>query len=162
MDIPKRKRIRLANYDYHQAGGYFITICTYEKRHILSAIENAPNTRVVLTELGEIAQRILMELPAQYGFSLDEYVIMPNHIHLLLTKDADRNEKSIGQLIGAFKSTVGNHWYKVCDAKGITAGKIWQRNYYDHIIRNQTDYIEKCKYIVENPDKWSLDELYSK
>jgi hypothetical protein len=60
------------------------------------------------------------------------------------------------------KSLAVNKWCKVCDARGTTAGKVWQRNYYDHILRNEADYIEKRKYIEENPDKWCLDDMFIK
>ena len=163
MDMPKRKNIRLSNYDYSQVGGYFITICTQDKKQILSCVEKGTEcfrANVALTELGQIAQKVMEELPAQYGYCLDAYVIMPNHIHMLLMKEAKESDKTVGQLIGAYKSLVANRWYKVCDIKGIAAGKIWQRNYYDHILRNEADYLEKRKYIEENPAKWNLDELY--
>jgi len=167
MDMPKRKNIRLSNYDYSQAGGYFITICTQDKKQILSRIEEVTTytrANVVLTELGQIAQKVMEELPERYGYCLDTYVIMPNHIHMVLFRKTEMkdNAKTVGQLIGAIKSLTTNNWCKICDARGITAGKIWQRNYYDHILRNEADYAEKRKYIDENPDKWHLDDLYVK
>ena len=159
--MQKRKNIRLAEFDYSQSGGYFITICTDKKRQILSRVVVSSETeraKVELTELGRLALETMNKLTPKYGFRLDTYVIMPNHIHMVIFKEAE--EKTVGMLIGAIKSVVTNRWCAVCDEKGVQAGKIWQRNYYDHILRNEADYIEKRKYIEDNPDKWHLDELH--
>jgi len=161
MELRKRKDIRLSEYDYSQTGGYFVTICTHDKKQILSRIETGTaytKANVVLTELGQIVRDVLEVLPERYGFRLEACVIMPNHIHMLLMKETQESNKTVGQVMGAFKSLVTNQWCKVCDARGMTAGKLWQRNYYDHILRNEADYIEKRRYIEENPDKWHLDE----
>ena len=87
---------------------------------------------------------------------------MPNHIHMLVTIENGENGGSIsvGRFIGAFKSIVSNRWSAVCTRRGVIMGKLWQRDYYDHIIRNEADYLEKWKYIDENPDKWAEDDLY--
>ena len=114
--------------------------------------------KVTLSEFGGIANNVLHELAGRYGFELDAYVIMPNHIHVILFKTGNSNH-SVGQFVGAFKSAVSTRWYRVCDQRGITAGKLWQRNYYDHILRNEADYLEKRKYIEDNPDKWGQGDL---
>ena len=165
MDTVKRKNIRLSQYDYSQPGGYYITVCSQDRKCIFSSIQQSTEIErsgVILTELGEIAENVLRTLPDQYGFLLDAYVIMPNHIHMVLIKEKniEEKQKTVGQFVGAFKSLVTNYWCKICNARGITAGKLWQRNYYGHILRNQADHLEKIKYIDENPDKWAGDELY--
>ena len=114
---------------------------------------------VKLSEFGEIAERVLQEYSARYGFILDTYVIMPNHIHAILLKQ-NKTAISVGQFVGAFKSLVSTQWYKICDQRGIVAGKLWQRNYFDHILRNDADHMEKLRYIDENPDKWQMDKLF--
>ena len=167
MDTVKRKDIRLSDYDYSQQGGYYITICTQDRKCVLSKVRQGTGMErscVILTELGEIAENVLRTLPAQYGFLLDAYIIMPNHIHTVLIKKKNiaEKQKTVGQFVGAFKSLVTNRWCKVCDARGIMVGKLWQRNYYDHILRNRADYYEKVKYIDENPGKWHMDDLYIK
>ena len=164
MDVPRRKNIRLAHYDYGRSGGYYITICTHEKRQILSRIiidSEYERARIVLTELGRIICETMEELTPKYGFRLDASVIMPNHIHFLVFKESEENDKTVGVLIGAIKSVATNRWCKVCDKKNMHAGKLWQRNYYDHILRNEADYMEKLRYIQENPDAWAQDDLYT-
>ena len=156
MERPSRKNIRLAGYDYSSQGGYFITICTHGRRCLLSRILPGTATvhaEVVLSELGKIAAETLHQLARDHGLTVDTYVIMPDHIHIILflPENAPCN---IGRFLGAFKSLTATRWYKVCDRLGVTAGKIWQRNYYDHILRNEADHLEKRKYIEENPDKW--------
>ena len=164
MEPTKRKNIRLPKYDYTQNGGYFITICTHEKQKTLCRIvsgEEGSCLDHILSQWGGTVKRVLEELPTTYGFRLDSYVIMPNHIHMILVKESGESDKTIGELIGAIKSLAANRWYRLCDSKGTTAGKLWQRNYYDHILRGEEDYLEKRKYIEENPVKWHLDELYT-
>ncbi|MBQ8835142.1 MAG: transposase [Oscillospiraceae bacterium] len=164
MEYVKRKNIRLPDYDYSQEGGYFVTVCTHERRctlsHIIPGTEQ-DRARVSLSDLGKIADEILLSLPERYGFVLDACVIMPNHIHIIIMKRTVAAAK-VGQFVGAFKSSVSTRWYKECDRRGNVAGKLWQRNYYDHVLRNEADHLEKLRYIDENPDKWQMDELYGK
>ena len=115
---------------------------------------------VQLTELGQIVDDALTELSAQYGIRIEACTIMPNHIHLILMiEDA---EITVGRFVGAVKSVASNHWRKICDSRNILMGRLWQRDFYDHILRSEADYMEKLKYIDENPDKWMQDELYNK
>lgn len=164
MELDKRKNIRLREFDYSQEGGYFITLCTHQRRCMLSQI--CPGTEmnrasVILSDLGCIADAVLKQVSSRYGFRLDAYVIMPNHIHMVLVKQEGRESGiTVGRMVGAYKSIVADQWFKICDQQGITAGKLWQRNYYDHILRNEKDYYEKIRYIDENPDKWRLDDMY--
>jgi len=163
MQLVKRKRMRLEGYDYSQNGGYFVTFCTYDRRCILPRIHTGNERNrasVELTELGQIVDDTLMELSAQYGTRIAAYSIMPNHIHMiLLIEDA---EITVGRFVGAVKSVVSNRWRKICDSRNILMGRLWQRDFYDHILRSEADYLEKLKYIDENPDKWMQDELYNK
>ena len=165
MTIYKRKSIRLCNYDYSQEGGYFITICTEKRRNLLSHIfENGECERAVVkyTRIGQIVEVALLQTAAQQEIVLDSYVIMPNHIHAIvfLEKNTERNLK-LGNFVGSFKSIAANRWINVCKAEGYIAGKLWQRNYYEHILRNEKDYLEKRKYIEDNPDQWRMDKEYA-
>ena len=162
MDLPNRKSLRLKYYDYTKAGGYFITLCTHNHKWILSSVTPSTDGRrpqIILTELGRIAQSTLLEISTKQGIHIDSYVVMPNHIHMIVFIMDNPNSTSTGRFIGAFKSLVAKHWRDACNARGTTAGKLWQRNYYDHVLRNHQDYVEKLKYIDENPDKWHLDDL---
>lgn len=145
-DHPNRKWVRLKNYDYSTEGAYFITICTVNKEHLLSEIiDRGPlePPEIKLTTIGEIARSYLMTIPG-----IDHYVIMPNHIHLIILKE---NGKPISSDIRSFK--------------GLTSKKaghpIWQKYYYDRVIRNEEEYRIKWKYIDDNPAKWINDEYYS-
>ena len=157
MEFKRRKQLRLKNYDYKNNGAYFITICTVGKRHILGKIVGgdayiAPH--IELSEYGVTVEKYVKNIKG-----LDTYTIMPNHIHMIIrigldsdgTMWASSPTRGIPQLIKSFKTMVS----KEC---GTT---IFQRSYYDHIIRSEADYMEKQKYILPNPGKWVEDEYYS-
>ena len=144
-DLPNRKWPRLKNYDYSTEGYYFITICTQDRKPILSEIVRTSDVSfdVSLTDYGRTAESFLKAING-----IDKYVIMPNHIHMIIHKT---NGKNIANDIRSFK--------------GLTTKKIgrpiWQQYYYDHVIRDKDDYLIKWNYIIENPLKWGDDE-YSK
>ena len=160
MEYPKRKNMRLKGYDYSKEGCYYITICTSGRRCILSEVEDSGlNHRpyVKLSRMGIIANEVLREVAEQSGVRICAYVIMPNHIHLLISLESD-SKITVGRFVGALKSITANRWRKLEDETGME--KLWQRDYYDHIIRNEKDYLEKLQYIDCNPDKWKDDELW--
>ena len=187
QEIPKRKHPRLKLYDYSQPGGYFITICTANRKCILSNISIAPtvpdndtvgrglapavpdgNTvgrglapaEINLSKWGEIVEKELLDLENAFPFlRLDRYVIMPNHIHAILIITAEAAGASPRPTIMDM----------ICHFKSITTRKckllgyegiLFQASFYDHIIRNGQDYDEISKYIEENPLNWYYDELY--
>ncbi|MBR5113681.1 MAG: transposase [Oscillospiraceae bacterium] len=133
----------MADYDYSKEGFYFLTVCTRERKQILSEIvsdDTERRVKVKLSPLGTIVQSFIETIPG-----IDKYVIMPNHVHLIVHKT---NGKSLFSDIRSFKSLV---------TKRIGVS-IWQDSYYDHVIRNREDYLEKWRYIDENPAKWAEDE----
>lgn len=157
MEFKRRKQLRLKNYDYKNNGAYFITICTVGKRHILGKIVGgdayiAPH--IELSEYGVTVEKYVKNIKG-----LDTYTIMPNHIHMIIrigfdsdgTMWASSPTRGIPQLIKSFKTMVS----KEC---GTT---IFQRSYYDYIIRSEPDFTEKQNYILSNPGKWVEDEYYS-
>ena len=157
-----RKNPRLADYDYSQQGGYFVTLCTHKKRCTLSRI--VPGTaiepvKIRLTELGQIASDMVSEIETRYAITVPCFVVMPNHIHLLVMKDEKAGNTPLGQIIGGYKSLITKRWRELCNSRGVIMGDVWQRNYYDHILRNDDDYLEKAQYILTNPDRWCKDEL---
>lgn len=172
MDLPKRKTNRLKGYDYSQNGGYFITICTHSKKHILSSISRDSPCGcpcIKLTSLGKIVEETILDIQNNPNITVDKYVIMPNHIHLLLIvhKDESGSERTaaravptISDIIGALKSKTSVKWLKTCKANNTQSGAIWQRSFYDHIIRGERDYEEIWQYIDENPLRWDLDCFY--
>ena len=162
MNYPKRKNIRLEGHDYRENGGYYLTICTDQKRCILSSISKGNGTEravTALTSLGQIVQQTIEETATKYEVIIDSYVIMPNHIHMIIILD-EQSRISVGRFVGVIKSVTANRWGKVCESDGIRTGKIWQRNYYDHILRNESDYREKRRYVEDNPDRWNADDLF--
>jgi len=150
--ILHRKPNRLKNYDYSSQGVYFITVCTKDRKCILSQIVGgdvliAPQTN--LTHCGEIARKYIESMPG-----IDKYVIMPNHIHLLIAIDglmkASAPTISVPNLIRSFKVLVSKE----------IGQSIWQRSYHDHIIRDEEDYINHLQYIEDNPAGWLEDKYY--
>ncbi len=165
-ELPQRKPTRLKNFDYSTSGTYFITICTQNRKNLLSTIsavgEGSPLPQ--LSHYGKIVDEWIRKLPDQYReISVDHYVIMPNHIHLLLTvtKDDGRGDPSptVDAAVGWLKyhATI-----EINKARRTSGEKIFQRSFYDHIVRDYNDYCEIHNYIHENPIRWQHDKLYLK
>jgi REP element-mobilizing transposase RayT len=177
MEYKARKSTRLETFDYNSVGAYFITICTQNKEHLLSQIilkdsfvgtgvPDGPQTSkeifVELTEYGKIADKYINQLNDFYeNISVDDYIIMPNHIHLLInihdngpsgtpvpTKlvcvENSIQNSIISQFISTFKRFSNKEYGK----------NIWQMRSFDHIIRDNKDYEFHIRYIRENPLKW--------
>lgn len=162
MELPKRKRNRLTNWDYDQGGAYFITICTHEKKHLLGKVVgggvlDAPH--VALSRAGSCAEHRLLEMERIYPYiSLPHYIIMPNHIHFLIgieqpgtSGTPSPTNQRLPSFISTFKRFTNREYGR----------ELWQRSYYDHIIRDETDFLLHARYISENPQKWREDEYYA-
>ena len=172
-ELPKRKSPRLKNFDYHAIGAYFITICTQNRRCILSRIVGTgvlDCPQIELTNYGEIADKYINQLNDFYDhLSVESYVIMPNHIHILLWVKKSQNTMENGQsrtpvptnnakANSAFSQFVST-FKRFCNKE--YGNNIWQARSNDHIIRNREDYEEHLRYIYENPMRWYYDELYT-
>ena len=159
MEFPKRKQNRLTEYDYSTPNAYFITICVEKRKNLfwtdVGAIIDRPEN-VPLTSIGNMVQQCILDIPKHYpAITVDHFVIMPNHIHLLLQIHTDDNGRSmiaptISRVIRLMKGTVSR-------GAGFS---VWQKGFYDHVIRNRKDYQEIWNYIEGNPGKWSEDTLY--
>ena len=172
-ELPKRKPTRLGGFDYSTNGAYFITICTQNRKNILSKIVgtgvlDCPQNR--LTKYGEIADKYIKQLNDFYDhLSVESYIIMPNHIHLLLFVKENNNVMQFGQSRTPVPTNV-ERANSVC-SKFVSTFKrfcnkeygenIWQSRFHDHIIRNREDYEEHLRYIHDNPIMWQFDELYT-
>jgi len=188
--IHYRQSIRLKDYDYTSDGAYFLTICAQNKEHRFGDIIDG---KMILNPAGEMIRKWLRELENKFkNISLDEYIIMPNHIHLIIfimnvvvgvdlcvnpentTKQnlshiqgrhtglslrPAQQQTNISQIIQWFKTMTTNEYIRNVKQNNWEPfdKKIWQRNYYDRIIRSEKELDKIKKYIFENPSKWELD-----
>ncbi len=163
--IHHRRSIRLRGYDYSQAGAYFVTLCTHERACLFGAVEGEV---VCLNEAGRVVQRAWDELPKNFPvIELDAFVVMPNHVHgIVVLNDGGAISKghknlfevnrapTIGEIVRAYKARCTRDINCLRGAKG---QPIWQRNYYEHIIRNESSLQEIREYIANNPAQWATD-----
>lgn len=171
-----RKSLRLAGYDYTQSGAYFVTICADERTCLFGAIEN---DSMVLSDFGQIlVEEWLKTAVVRSKVALGEYVVMPNHFHGIVVLTDDGSAKgtdtkgtarrapterfgapiagSLPTIIRAFKSAVTK---RINEIRQSPATSVWQRNYYEHIVRNEADYERIAEYIAYNPKRWVEDSL---
>jgi putative transposase len=157
MRRPKRKRMRLENYDYSKSGMYYLTICSKDNLCIFSRISGIHSPQTELSEYGLLIEKTLDWLDKNNEhFSIDCYIIMPNHLHVILVieNSEDGSQSPAGALVPKFVSSLKRHTNKM--SKTV----LWQRGYYDHIIRNHEDYLSRRQYIESNPAKWAEDKYY--
>jgi len=171
-EIHHRKSIRLRHYDYSQSGAYFITMCTHNRECLLGEIIDR---EMVLNDAGEITQHYWLEVPNHFpNVVLDEYIVMPNHVHGIIVSNDNvgarhavplqqaeqfgkPTRQSIPTIIRSFKSAVTN---QINQTHQNTGSSVWQQNYYEHIIRNEIELNKTREYIVYNPINWTTDENY--
>jgi len=169
MKLPTRKKNRLSNYDYNSIGVYFITICTTDRKCIFwkdyhfstdAVSGNSVGASIArqqehLSSYGQVVLSAIKNIPTYYPcVNVDNYAIMPNHVHLLLSL----NEAGGRAMLAPTISTV------VAQTKGFVTKQlgfsIWQKTFHDHIVRNQNDYDSIWQYIQDNPFKWDEDEFF--
>lgn len=175
--LPKRKHLRLQEYDYAQEGAYFVTVCTNGKVCLFGDIVDG---KMVLNDAGLMVEKCWNAIPEHFPHvGLDYYVVMPNHVHgilfigdapgmvgaknfspVRLLKNRNNNQdqrpsgtsKTIGSIVRGFKIGV-TKWMR----QNTSTHKVWQRNYFERVIRNERELQEVREYIVNNPLKWALD-----
>jgi REP-associated tyrosine transposase len=164
-NIHHRRSIRLKGYDYSQTGLYFIPICCQNRACLFGEINDG---KMILNDAGEMVQTVWNNLPNHYGhIKMDTFIIMPNHIHGIIAltnvvgaglKPAPTTGKRHGlpEIVRALKTFSARHINEICKTPGT---KIWQRNYWEHIIRNENEYQRITQYIINNPKKWEQDKL---
>lgn len=161
------RSIRLKGNDYAQPGAYFVTICAYRFQHLFGEVVDG---EMVLNEVGRIVLQSWRWLAERYIYvSNDIFIVMPNHFHaILMILDDDElhrrgasrgaqsriKRKPLGQLIGAFKTVSTKQINLLQDTPG---GIVWQRNFYEHIIRNEREHLAIEQYILNNPMNWQFD-----
>jgi putative transposase len=180
-DIHHRRSIRLKNYDYSQAGAYFVTICIYSKECLLGDIVDRG---IRLNNYGDIAMKCWDDLPGHYShIGLDAFIVMPNHVHgviiidngvragfkpALLDNHVVNNRSGfkpapttkyygLPEIVRAFKTFSSRQINRVRNTPGVP---VWQRNYYEHIIRSETELDKIREYSICNPLNWRDDENY--
>ncbi len=153
MNLPKRKPTRLKGYDYRTPGAYFVTICTQKRKCVLSHIVGEGLCALPQNKMTPIGKEV--EKTIQYmnrngnGVKIDKYVIMPNHIHLIVILDDSGGcgNPPLQNVIRQLKSYTTNKFGCV----------LWQRSYHDHIIRNEKEYQKIGEYMDTNVQRWEKD-----
>ena len=161
MEQKERKHNRLGYYDYGQKGSYFVTLCTHSRLPLfkmesivgngLRAVPPPPQNVIIRKWIRETQNKFS-------NITIDKYVIMPDHLHLIVTIQERHTGRSLPDIMQFFKTMTTNDYIRGVKA-GILAPfekKLWQKSYYDHVIRNQQDYDETWQYIENNPSKWML------
>ena len=165
-----RRSIRLKGYDYTQPGVYFITLVTHNRQCLFGDI--AAGGGIMLNAIGEIAyEEWKKSAEIRREMKLDEFIIMPNHVHgivMILGDDAGpggahgrapllRPPKSLGAFVAGFKSVVTK---RINILRAMPGVPVWQRNYYEHIVRGEADLARIRTHTRNNPARWALDQLY--
>ena len=171
-NLPRRRSTRLAGYDYSQVGAYFVTIVTHGRS---CCFGDADSGEMRLSDAGRMACRVWKELPARFvGIEMDYFIVMPNHLHgIIIIHDGEAGVKhqptasrattrvapTLGNVVGAYKSLTTMEY-----TRGVKTlhwppfeGRLWQRNYYEHIIRDGESLNRLRQYITDNPAQWAFD-----
>lgn len=163
-DIHHRRSIRLSGYDYSQQGAYFVTVCIQNRECLLGKIVDG---KMMLNGAGKIVQSAWDDLPRRFpNVTLDAFTIMPNHVHGIvviqqnvgagqaLPLGAASSAPTLGDIVRVFKSIPAISINRLLSR----TGPVWQRNYYEHIIRDENDLFRIRQYIADNPARWDEDE----
>jgi REP element-mobilizing transposase RayT len=170
-----RRSIRLQDYDYTQDGAYFVTLLTYRRRLLFGEVAEDD---VELSTLGCVAEECWLTIPDHFpGVELDMFVVMPNHVHGIIVinrwetntsyvrathvsplQSRGPQSGSLGAIIGSYKSAVTRRINRIRETPG---APVWQRNYYEHIMRNERSLNAIREYILHNPARWAEDEYYN-
>lgn len=168
-----RRSLRLKSHDYSHPGAYFVTICAYNRECLFG---NIAEGKIIFKERGNIVDHCWREIPAHFPqVELDGFVIMPNHIHGIIwinnsagagfprpnVENAKCNiigrgdrAPTLGQIVAYFKYEAAKQVNKLRNTPGV---RFWQRNYYEHIVRDDTELNHIRQYIIENPLRWDMD-----
>ena len=161
-DYPVRKSPRLKEYNYNENGAYFVTFCTKNRSCILASVAVGAvaldGPQICLTQQGKTVEKYILRSNEVYThISVDTFVIMPNHVHLLVTIVGDGPSGAtaptavLPRFVGTLKRLVNRE----------LGENIWQRSFHEHIVRNEKDYLDIWAYIVNNPARWAEDRYFS-
>lgn len=165
MNLPQRKSIRIKGFDYSTPGAYFVTICTQNRQKLFGIINNGKSQ---LNSFGLIVKKEIDNIESHYAnVRIDRYIIMPDHLHMIIVisepffpagiNPCPTIKCDIPNIVGKFKASVtrnvGNAFMHSENKK------IWQTSFYDHVIRNENDYLKICEYIETNALVWNPDDF---
>jgi len=155
MTFPQRKSPRLKDYDYSLSGGYFVTICSHQKQHVFGRVKD---TKMQLSDIGQLAHDHWTKTPDHFpSVVLSDYVVMPNHVHMILfLKETHTQKPKLGTIIGTYKAAVT----RIAKLEFEFTDTLWQTLYHDHIIRNDVDLTRIRDYVQTNPARWEADTFY--
>lgn len=154
--VHNRQSIRLAGFDYSQEGSYFITICTHNRKSLFGEIFKE---QMVMNQVGDIVYQEWLKIPNRFqGIQLGSFVVMPNHIHGIISILKSIPGQKVGKIIGAYKSLSANGYIQLMKKNVMPVEKLWQRNFFEHIIRDDEDYSRIIDYINNNPENWENDQ----
>ena len=147
-ELPKRKQIRIKDYDYSMPGSYFITICVADRKPILWNV-GAAICRPNLSKIGAVVEMAILQIPEHYSMiSVDKYCVMPDHIHMILSINTDEDGR---QVAAPTVSTIVGHMKRWVSMQ--LGQSIWQKSFIDRVIRNDKGYRAVWEYIENNPVK---------
>lgn len=149
----KRKIIHLSDHDYSQPGGYFVTLVTHNRSGVFGYIENGS---ILLSKIGIVVRDMLIDLPSHFhNLILDEYCIMPDHVHMILMlieiNPNGQKRETIQEIIRGYKSFSAR---KINAMRGTTGDSVWQRGYYEEVIESERELDIKREYIFDNPARY--------
>ena len=154
-----RKSPRLTYFDYASARIYFVTINCQENQYLFGEIFNDQDTnQIVLSKIGEIAVEKINELSSHHaGVEVLEYVVMPNHIHMLISLQKQEKTSTLSAIIGSYKSGVSR-----LARQAFPGLELWQGSFFDHVIRDEKDLLTHYEYIRMNVERWQKDKYFIK
>ncbi|MFH1009855.1 MAG: transposase [bacterium] len=167
-ELKKRRSVRLKHFDYRSPAAYFVTVCTHEKECLFGEIVEGLMAK---NSLGKVAEEEwLRTAQLRPCVVVDAAIVMPNHFHgIILFTDMDEGtarraptvhtfarpvSNSLASVVGSFKSAVSR---RINELRGTPGAPVWQRNYYEHVIRDERDLEQVREYILNNPAQWDLD-----
>ena len=156
--LPNRQSHRLQNYDYSQRGLYFLTLCCQNRERLFGRIENHKN---ILNDAGVMVEKWYNELPNKYqNIKCLEHVVMPNHFHCII-HITNQQENTVGDIVRWFKTMTTNEYIRGVKENGWQRFNktLWQRDYYDIIIKNENMFFNIAEYIKTNPERWNDDRF---
>lgn len=179
--LPHRKKLRIPDFDYSQPGAYYVSIVTQGRRKLFGQIVDG---EMVLNDIGKMVKEVIDQIPDHYpGINVELFVVMPNHIHALLIisevvagpracqsndgklrgVDPTKKQLSLAEIVHRIKSLTTHQYMIGVRDKGWSRfeKRLWQRNYYEHVIRNERDYQAIYDYIIANPMNWEKDKEFS-